>query len=206
MSQENVEIVRRMYAAFYGGDTEGALAYFHPDVIVDARGWTLGIGHGREELTRILTTWAGTFDEWREEVVEMRDLDSQVYVVAIERGRGKGSGVEVENRYALLYEIEGDKITHMTPTRSLGRPSKPPGCTTIGSPDGGRRYKLRSGSSRGLVRKCWLPTRHPSEGGDHPIASSSDPLALRRIAKPLPNHLGGSVVYSPRKDVAYVGA
>jgi ketosteroid isomerase-like protein len=124
MSEKKVEIVRRMYAAFYGGDTEGALAYFRPDVIVDARGWTLGIGHGREELTRILTTWVGTFDEWREEVMEIRDSGSQVYVVAIERGRGKGSGVEVENRYALLYEIEGDKITRMTPYTEPGEALK----------------------------------------------------------------------------------
>jgi ketosteroid isomerase-like protein len=115
MSQENVEIVGKMYGAFHAGDAEGALSCFDPEVVVDAsRRVDGGIGHGREELNKIIIRWVGTFNEWREEIEEMRDLGSLVYVVATQRGRGKGSGVEVENRYALLYEVRGDKITRMT--------------------------------------------------------------------------------------------
>jgi ketosteroid isomerase-like protein len=115
MSEENVEIVRRMYEAFHRGDADGALAHFDPEVVVDAsRRVDGGIGHGREELSKIIIRWVGTFNEWREEIEEMRDLGNLVYVVATQRGRGKGSGVEVENRYALLYELRGDKITRMT--------------------------------------------------------------------------------------------
>jgi ketosteroid isomerase-like protein len=115
MSRENVEIIRRMYEAFHGGDADGALAYFDPEVVVDAsRRVDGGIGHGREELNTIITRWLGTWEEWREEIEEMRDLGSQVFVIATQRGRGKGSGVEVENRYALLYEVHGDQIARMT--------------------------------------------------------------------------------------------
>jgi ketosteroid isomerase-like protein len=115
MSEHNVEVVRRMYEARDSGDAAGALAQFHPDVVVDAtaRGDT-AIGHGREELTAIIAEWIGAFDEWREEIEEMRDLGDKVYVVATQRGRGKESGVEVETRYALLYEVQDDKITRMT--------------------------------------------------------------------------------------------
>ena len=35
MSRENVEIVKRMYAAFHGADTESALAHFDSEVAVD---------------------------------------------------------------------------------------------------------------------------------------------------------------------------
>ena len=115
MSREGVEIVRRMYEAFHGGDAAGALACFDPEVVVDAsRRVDGGVGHGREELNAIIGRWLGTWEEWREEIEEMRDLGSRVYVVATQRGRGKGSGIEVENRYALLYEVQGDKITRMT--------------------------------------------------------------------------------------------
>ncbi len=113
-----------MYEAFHRGDADGASACFDPEVVVDAsRRVDGGIGHGREELSKIIGRWVGTFDEWREEIEEMRDLGSQVYVVATQRGRGKGSGVEVETRYALLYEVQGDRITSMTmypqPTEAL---------------------------------------------------------------------------------------
>jgi ketosteroid isomerase-like protein len=55
MSQENVEVVRRMYEAFHSGDAEGALAHFDPEVVVDATMRVdAGIGHGREELYAII--------------------------------------------------------------------------------------------------------------------------------------------------------
>jgi ketosteroid isomerase-like protein len=115
MSQENVEVVRRMYEAFHGGDAEGALAFFDPEVVVDAsRGVDGGIGHGREELSATISGWVSTFDEWREEIEEMRDLGSQVCVVSTQHGRGKGSGIETKTRYAVLYEVRGNRITRMT--------------------------------------------------------------------------------------------
>src|ERR671910_1376065 len=115
MSQGNVKIVRRMYEAFHSGDAEGALAHFDPEVVVDATMRVdAGIGHGREELSAIISRWLAAFDEWREEIEEMRDLGSQVCVVLTQYGRGKGSGIETETRYAVLYEVRGNQITRMT--------------------------------------------------------------------------------------------
>jgi ketosteroid isomerase-like protein len=115
MSAQAVEVVRRMYEAWHAGDAEGALSCFHPEVVVDPRPrMDSGIVHGREELVRIIGEWVGEFDDWREEIDEIRDLGSQVYVVATQRGRGKGSGIEIETRYALLYEVQAGQITRMT--------------------------------------------------------------------------------------------
>jgi ketosteroid isomerase-like protein len=115
MSQGNVEIVRRMYEAFYGGDAEGALAYFDPEVEVDASARVDGgIVHGRQELSALIAGWQGAWNDWREEIEAVRDLGSRVLVAAAQRGRSKGSGIEVETRYAVVYEVHGDKITRMT--------------------------------------------------------------------------------------------
>ena len=114
MSQENVEIVQRMYETFHRGNFDGALAYFDPEVEVDASMRVdEGIGHGRDAVYAMVARWLGAWDEWREEIEEMRDLDSHVLVVSKQRGRAKGSGIEVETRYAVLYEIHGDKITRL---------------------------------------------------------------------------------------------
>jgi ketosteroid isomerase-like protein len=111
---ENVEVVRRMYEARECGDAAGLLACFHPEVVLDARvRMDSGIVHGREEAGRIIGEWVGAFDDWREQIHEIRDLGSEVFVVATQRGRAKGSGVEVETRYALLYAVEGEQITRM---------------------------------------------------------------------------------------------
>jgi ketosteroid isomerase-like protein len=115
MSQENVELVRRMYEAFHRGDFDGALGYFHPEVEVDASMRVdEGIGQGRDKVYAMVARWLGAWDEWREEIEEIRDLGTQVLLASTQHGRAKGSGIEVETRYAVLYEIHGDKITRMT--------------------------------------------------------------------------------------------
>jgi ketosteroid isomerase-like protein len=115
MARGNVEIVRRMYEAFHGGDVEGSLAFFHPEVVADVTRRIDGeLGRGREELAGIIGGWVGAFEEWREEIEEIRDLGDQVYVVAKQRGRGRSSGIETELRYALLYEVREGAITRMT--------------------------------------------------------------------------------------------
>jgi len=115
MSQANVAIVRRMYEAFQAGDAERALAHLDPDVLVDATGRVdTGAGRGREAVATIVGSWVGAFDEWSEEIEEVRDLGDHVCVVATQRGRGKETGLPVEYRYAVLYEIRADKIARMT--------------------------------------------------------------------------------------------
>jgi ketosteroid isomerase-like protein len=115
MSERNVELVRRMYEAFYGGDVEGALAHFDRDVIVDASVRVdEGIGHGRDAVRAMVARWVGAWEEWHEDIEEMRDLGNQVLVVSKQHGRAKGSALEVEARYAVLYEIAGERIIRMT--------------------------------------------------------------------------------------------
>ncbi len=124
MSQQNVEIVRRMYEAFHGADTEGALAHFDSEVAVDASSRVDGeVGRGRQDLLRIISSWLGAFEGWREEIEEMRDLGERVYVVATQQGRGKGSGLEIKTRYAVLYDVHDGRITgialYMNPAEAL---------------------------------------------------------------------------------------
>jgi ketosteroid isomerase-like protein len=116
MSQENVEVVRRMYNAFHGGDIDEALSHFDPNVLVDAskaRPDDVVSGTGHERLIQIVTSWVTAWDEWREEIEELRDLGSSVLVLSVQRGQGKGSGVEVEARWAVVYELDGGVITSM---------------------------------------------------------------------------------------------
>ncbi len=103
-----------MYEARDGGDADGVLACFDPGVVLDARvRMDSDIVHGREAAARVIGEWVAAFDDWSEEIHEINDLGSHVYVVATQRGRAKGSGIEVESRYALLYQVEGGQITRM---------------------------------------------------------------------------------------------
>ena len=116
MSEENVELVRRMYEAFLSGDAEVALSCFAEDVVVDASRRLDGkVGRGRGYLSRMVAEWVGAFDDYEEEIEELHDLGSQVLVLITQRGRGRGSGAEVEIRPAVLYEIKNDLISGVVP-------------------------------------------------------------------------------------------
>lgn len=115
MSHDNIGVVRRMYQAFHRGGAETALSYFEPKVAVDATmrvDGTTGTGH--DALGRIIGQWLAAFDEWEEEIEELRSVDDRVVVVATQHGRAKATGVEVQMRYGVVYEVAGGKITRMT--------------------------------------------------------------------------------------------
>jgi ketosteroid isomerase-like protein len=114
MSRENVELVREMYEAYVAGDGARALDYFHPEGQVDfTQRMDVGVATGRQEIGEVVGSWLASWDEYSEEIEEIRDLEDRVLVVVTQRGRGKGSGVEVSSRAAFLIEVRDGMIARM---------------------------------------------------------------------------------------------
>jgi ketosteroid isomerase-like protein len=114
MSQENVEIVKRMLALFHAGDAKNALACFSEDVVAETAGRPdLTGGRGREALSKLIGSWVAAWEEWSEEIDEIRDLGDRVMVIATQRGRSKGTQMQIENRYATVYEFRDGEISRM---------------------------------------------------------------------------------------------
>jgi ketosteroid isomerase-like protein len=116
MSRENVELVRRAFDAYVAGDAERALDHFHAEGQVDLsiRG-DVGVATGRQEIAESVAEWIATWDEYSEEIDEIRDLgDDRVLVMETQRGRGKGSGIEISNQWAFLVEVRDGLIARVT--------------------------------------------------------------------------------------------
>ncbi len=98
MSQENVEIVRRCCEASARGDWEAAMAAMHPEIEYDLSGFPEGrLYRGHSGLREAFRIWLGAWQDYRQEWDEIIDAgDAMVVVIGRELGRGKGSGVEVE--------------------------------------------------------------------------------------------------------------
>jgi ketosteroid isomerase-like protein len=113
MSQENVEIVRREYAAFAARDWEALADLCHPDLEYETLGVAPGRLRGFREITTFFDAWAelyGEFRVWPEEIVEAGDK-----VVAVERhsARGlKGSEADgtVGHSFACLISFKDGRI------------------------------------------------------------------------------------------------
>jgi ketosteroid isomerase-like protein len=117
MSQENVERIRRGFAAYNRRDLDGWLGEWAPDVVVDwsnARSFDAGVYRGHDEIRAFAERFFAAFDEVRYEIedpLEVRDGLFLVENVAYLRGR---DGIEVKARSAFLITIEDGQTTSLT--------------------------------------------------------------------------------------------
>ena len=100
MSEENVEIIRRMYERWLDQDPSLFEAFddeieLHPDPAADWVGVN-DIYRGHEGVRRYIVQVYEAFEDYRPEVEELRDAGDKVITLAIEHGRGKTSGAAVK--------------------------------------------------------------------------------------------------------------
>ena len=117
MSQENVEIVRSIFAAWARGDyTSGEWA--HPKIgLVIADGPTPGSWTGVAAMAEAWREALSAFEELRAEADEYRALDDERVLVLMHfNGRGKTSGLEVGDIHmkgANLFHVRGGKVSKL---------------------------------------------------------------------------------------------
>jgi ketosteroid isomerase-like protein len=102
MPQENVEVVRLIYQAWMAGDYETVLSTYHPDIRLnpDPEAWWVGVEEdylGHEGVRRYLRAVYEAFEDYRPEVEQIIDAGKgRVLTLAVEHGRGRGSGAGVQ--------------------------------------------------------------------------------------------------------------
>jgi ketosteroid isomerase-like protein len=93
VARDDVEVVRTIYQRWQKGDPAADL--FDPEIEWSTPHPDASAIRGRGEVVAFLRRYAGTFDDYRMELEEVRDLgDHRVVVRFSESGRGKGSGAE----------------------------------------------------------------------------------------------------------------
>jgi ketosteroid isomerase-like protein len=117
MSQENVEIVRRSFDAFLRGDFDGAMQAFHTDIAYDLTRLSPDgeVYEGHEGVRTGMRRWLGTWDDYAMEVVEYVDAGDSVVIFFRESGRGKGSGVRIEQSVAGVWTLLDGEVVRVTP-------------------------------------------------------------------------------------------
>jgi ketosteroid isomerase-like protein len=121
MSQENVEIVKEIFAAWANRDRRSATRHIHPDIHVDISPWTF--------LTRPADGPEGLRETFRELVdniasVEFhmeRLLDAGDHVVVALRvtGRGRESGIPVQREGFAVYTLREGLVVALSAYETL---------------------------------------------------------------------------------------
>jgi ketosteroid isomerase-like protein len=112
MSRENVELLMRAFTQA-PDDPEPFFALLDENVE-----WDMTEGpypdritvYGQAAVREFFRTWAGTFDDWGYEAEEVIDAGPLVFLCLRQWGRGKGSGVPVDNRIFTVWTFQDRKV------------------------------------------------------------------------------------------------
>jgi ketosteroid isomerase-like protein len=105
--------VRHLNTLFNAGETDTAIDLLHPDVqfcdLQNAPDLPETV-RGRDSMLRVLAQRASAYDDLRADVVEYLDADPWVLVDARWHGKGKGSGLRVDNRTVDACKVQDGKV------------------------------------------------------------------------------------------------
>jgi len=118
VSRENAEKLRGIYelmntrfAALKAGDIDDLLAYFHPEVVIEAVDWPdPETYHGHDGVRR---WFSNTYGPWAAIHVEAEDIkESGQWTIAVVRTslRAEASGVELELTAALFHRFRDGRV------------------------------------------------------------------------------------------------
>ena len=114
MSQENVEVVRRVFEAFSRDGLDAAFEHLHPDFEYDlsaAIGPYAGIYSGREAVRGMFEDFFAAWEYMHVEPEELVEVgEDRVLTLLQARARGKGSGIEIEARSTAIWTVRDGQV------------------------------------------------------------------------------------------------
>jgi ketosteroid isomerase-like protein len=123
MSQENVEVVRRVFESFQAGLARGdPSAFFDLETVPDDYEIVIAPGvaierlvyRGREGWDEFFRSWTEDFDDWSFRVERLIDAgDDRVVAHTPQSAVGKRSGVPVEWNFGQVFEFEKGRLVRV---------------------------------------------------------------------------------------------
>jgi ketosteroid isomerase-like protein len=95
MSDANIEIVRAIFRDWGRGDFS-SVEWADPEIEFTIPGPDTRVHRGVESMGRAWAEWLGAFDEFSVAGEEFFDAGNKIVVQQIFRGKGKGSGIPID--------------------------------------------------------------------------------------------------------------
>jgi uncharacterized protein len=126
VSQENVEIIKRVIDAGSRGDFEAVLGLHHPqwEGFIPEEYPVAGSWRGLDGVRGFTEEWLEAWEEFRVEPEEFVAGGDAVMVSVRYWGRGRGSGVEVTDRWFYAYRLRDGKVISWRPYPDRGEALK----------------------------------------------------------------------------------
>jgi hypothetical protein len=116
MSQENVEVVRRVYEAAARRDSVAVLALYDREVELDASRWLPDRREdyrGHEGVRKFFREWHDAWGSVEYDFDRLIDAGEHVVSVVTRHARGRASGAGVEWPLALVWTLREGKVVRV---------------------------------------------------------------------------------------------
>jgi ketosteroid isomerase-like protein len=115
MATADPDFIRRAYDAWNRRDLELIRAILDPEVEIDAtqRIMNPDVYHGHEGFQRLMEEVADVWEQWRIEPEEFIDCDDRMVVAAHAYGRGRASGVELDQTAYNVWKLRDGKVVRL---------------------------------------------------------------------------------------------
>jgi ketosteroid isomerase-like protein len=122
MSEENVQIVRRLLGGFQARFEQGHLgAGFDLGLVADDYEWIVptpldgrSVWRGREGFVEFMLTWTEQFDDWSIRIERLIDAgNDRVVALTVQTATGKGSGAPVDLHVGQVYELQDGRVVRV---------------------------------------------------------------------------------------------
>ena len=116
MARGNAELLEPIYEEWGRGNWRPNFEVYDPHM---EWGWSdefpglAGVWEDRENPNPRLRAWLSEWEHWSAEAEEYLEFGNHVVVLAIYHGRGKGSGVEITQRGAHVFELRDGKVVRL---------------------------------------------------------------------------------------------
>jgi ketosteroid isomerase-like protein len=113
MSAANVDLVREIYRAWGRGDFSTA-DWADPEIEFTLPGPDPRVYRGIESMSRVWAGWLEMFDELSVAAEELHDAGDKVVVEHVFRGKGRGSGIPVDEIHGFtVMTLREGKVTRI---------------------------------------------------------------------------------------------
>jgi ketosteroid isomerase-like protein len=116
-SQENIEIVRRIYAEWEKGNLQAGVELFDPEIVFESfmpDSSERVVVHGPDEVDAFMREFLAQWRDYRLFGEEFRQVDGEtVVVVGRQTAIGRQSGVAVEDQIFSIWTFRGDNVVQL---------------------------------------------------------------------------------------------
>jgi ketosteroid isomerase-like protein len=122
VSEQNVEVVRRLFELYANGGVDAVLEVMHEQVVIEVPPELSAepdTYHGHDGVLRYFAGFGGMIEDVRYEALELIPEGDDVLAHIRLGGRGASSGLEVDLEAVVLHELADGKIVRMRPYTDL---------------------------------------------------------------------------------------